>query len=131
MTTTLTRPAQPEVDHESGLDGSRARSAPPGRRGWPRRLLLGPVGDPQWVRPALIALLAGTAVLYLWNLSVSGYANDFYAAAVKSGTESWKAWLFGSLDSANSITVDKPPASLWVMVLSSRILGFSSFAMLL
>jgi len=41
-----------------------------------------------------------------------------------------KAWLFGSLDSGNSITVDKPPASLWVMVLSTRIFGFSSFAML-
>ena len=49
---------------------------------------------------------------------------------MKAGTESWKAWLFGSLDSGNSITVDKPPASLWVMVLSTRIFGFSSFAML-
>ena len=56
-------------------------------------------------------------MLYLWNLSASGYANDYYAAAVKAGTESWKAWLFGSLDSGNAITVDKPPASLWVMVL--------------
>ena len=36
-------------------------------------------------------------------------ANEFYAAAVKSGTQSLKAWLFGSLDAANAITVDKPP----------------------
>ena len=102
-------------------------STPRGRWG---RLVLGPTGDPRWARPALWALLAVTAVLYLWNLSASGYANDYYAAAVKSGTESWKAWLFGSLDSGNSITVDKPPAAMWVMVLSSRIFGFSSFAML-
>ena len=81
--------------------------------------------------PLLLTLLLVTAAAYLWELSMSGYANDFYAAAVKSGTESWKAWLFGSLDSANSITVDKPPASLWVMVLSARIFGFSSFSMLL
>src|SRR5664279_4505555 len=94
------------------------------------RLVLGPTGDPRWARLALWALLAVTAVLYLWDLSASGYANDYYAAAVKAGTESWKAWLFGSLDSGNSITVDKPPASMWVMVLSSRIFGFSSFAML-
>jgi 4-amino-4-deoxy-L-arabinose transferase-like glycosyltransferase len=84
----------------------------------------------RWERPALLALLAGTAVLYLWNLSASGYANDFYAAAVQAGTQSWKAWLFGSLDSGNAITVDKPPASLWVMVLNARIFGFSSWSLL-
>ena len=84
----------------------------------------------RWERPALLALLAGTALLYLWNLSASGYANDFYAAAVQAGTQSWKAWLFGSLDSGNAITVDKPPASLWVMVLSARIFGFSSWSLL-
>jgi 4-amino-4-deoxy-L-arabinose transferase-like glycosyltransferase len=76
-------------------------------------------------------LLFGTGLLYLWNLTASGYANEFYAAAVKAGTQSWKAWLFGSLDAGNSITVDKPPASLWLMVLSGRLLGFSSFSLLL
>jgi 4-amino-4-deoxy-L-arabinose transferase-like glycosyltransferase len=84
----------------------------------------------RWELPALLALLVGTAVLYLWNLSASGYANDFYAAAVQAGTQSWKAWLFGSLDSGNAITVDKPPASLWVMTLSARIFGFDSWSLL-
>src|SRR5690242_2161780 len=79
----------------------------------------------------LVALLAGTALLYLWGLSASGWANDFYAAAVQAGTQSWKALLFGSLDSGNAITVDKPPAALWVMGLSGRLLGFSSFSLLL
>ena len=69
-------------------------------------------------------------VLYLWDLSASGWANAFYAAAVQAGTQSWKAFFFGSLDSANFITVDKPPASLWVMALSGRIFGFSSWSML-
>ncbi len=69
-------------------------------------------------------------MLYLWNLSASGYANSFYAAAVQSGTENWKAFFFGSLDSSNFITVDKPPASLWVMGLSGRIFGFNSWSML-
>ena len=93
-------------------------------------MLRGPADQPAWVRPALLALLAGTAVLYLWNLSASGYANEFYAAAVQAGTQSWKAWLFGSLDSGNAITVDKPPAALWVMVASARIFGFSSWSLL-
>ena len=86
---------------------------------------------PRWVRPGLLALLAGTAVLYLWGLGSSGWANNYYAAAAQAGTQDWTAWLFGSLDSGNAITVDKPPAALWVMALSGRLFGFSAFTMLL
>ncbi|SBS74430.1 Glycosyl transferase family 39 [uncultured Mycobacterium sp.] len=85
---------------------------------------------PRWVRPTLLALLALTAVLYLWGLSAAGWANDYYAAAVQAGTQSWKALLFGSLDAGNAITVDKPPASLWVMALSGRLFGFGTLSML-
>jgi 4-amino-4-deoxy-L-arabinose transferase-like glycosyltransferase len=87
-------------------------------------------GRPRWAGPALLVLLAGTALLYLWGLSASGNANSFYAAAVQAGTKSWKALLFGSLDSGNSITVDKPPAALWVMGISARIFGFNSWSLL-
>lgn len=85
---------------------------------------------PRWVRPALWALLAATAVLYLWGLGAAGWANEYYAAAVQAGTQSWKALLFGSIDAGNAITVDKPPAALWVMALSGRIFGFSTWSML-
>jgi len=85
---------------------------------------------PRWELPALAAVLVGTAVLYLWDITASGYANSFYAAAVQAGTQSWKAFFFGSLDAGNAITVDKPPASLWVMALSGRIFGFSSASLL-
>jgi len=96
-----------------------------------RRAWRGPAADPAWARPALLALLAATSLLYVWDLSSSGWANSFYAAAVQAGTESWKAFFFGSSDAANSITVDKPPASLWPMALSARLLGLSSFSVLL
>ncbi len=86
---------------------------------------------PRWERRALLALLAATVVLYLWGLGSSGWANTYYAASVQAGTQDWKAWLFGSLDPGNTITVDKPPAALWVMVLSARLFGFSAFSMLL
>lgn len=86
--------------------------------------------DPRWVRPAFLALLVATGLLYLYNLSASGYANSFYSAAVQVGSQSWKALFFGSLDSANAITVDKPPASLWPMALSVRIFGLNSWAIL-
>jgi len=95
-----------------------------------RHARAGRTADPRWARPALLALLLATAVLYLAGLSRSGYANEFYAAAVQAGTKSWKAFLFGSLDSSNFITVDKTPASLWVMELSGRIFGFSSWSLL-
>lgn len=86
--------------------------------------------SPRWVLPSLLALLAGTAVLYLWGLTASGYGNGYYAAAVQAGTQDWKAWLFGSLDSGNVITVDKPPASLWVTTAFARVFGFSSWTVL-
>ena len=52
--------------------------------------------------------LIATGALKTWNLGASGWANSFYAAAVQAGTESWKAFFFGSFDSSNFITVDKP-----------------------
>ena len=117
-TTTLPRPSRP-----TRLGGL-------GDRGGVRSLVRGRAEDPAWARIALVALLVATAVAYLWNLTASGDANSFYAAAVQAGTKSWKAFFFGSLDSSNFITVDKPPASLWVMALSGRIFGFSSASML-
>jgi 4-amino-4-deoxy-L-arabinose transferase-like glycosyltransferase len=97
-------------------DATRAEGSPP---------------EPRWTRPAFWALLAGTAVLYLWGLGSSGWANSYYAAAAQAGTQDWKAWLFGSLDAGNAITVDKPPAAMWVMGLSGRLFGFHEFTMLL
>ncbi|PBC62678.1 glycosyl transferase [Streptomyces sp. Tue6028] len=111
-----------------GSDSGSGSGEP--RQPFHRRLWRGRPEDPRWVRPALLGLLAATALLYLYNLSASGYANSFYSAAVQAGSQSWKAFFFGSLDSANAITVDKPPASLWPMALSVRIFGLSSWAIL-
>ncbi|WP_333770535.1 ArnT family glycosyltransferase [Streptomyces sp. IBSBF 2435] len=105
-----------------------AATADPGslaRRAWRGR-----PDDPAWARPALLALLVGTLVLYLYDLGASGYANSFYSAAVQAGSESWKAFFFGSSDAANSITVDKPPAALWPMALSVRLFGLGSWQIL-
>jgi 4-amino-4-deoxy-L-arabinose transferase-like glycosyltransferase len=107
MTATLAPPTE---------DG--APPAPPTRRRSRR----------EWISMAV--LLVGTAVLYLWNLGASGYSNSFYAASVQAGTKSWKALLFASLDAGNTVTVDKPPAAMWVMGLSGRIFGFNSWSML-
>lgn len=87
--------------------------------------------DPVWERPTLLSLLALNAALYGWNLGINGFANNYYSAAVQSGMMDTKAFFFGSSDWGNSITVDKPPLSLWVMGLSVRLFGFSPTAILL
>ncbi|MFE6361382.1 ArnT family glycosyltransferase [Streptomyces sp. NPDC057806] len=107
-----------------------APTAPAPERPFLRGLWRGRTGDPRWARPAFLGLLLATAVLYLGNLSASGYANSFYSAAVQAGSQSWKAFFFGSLDAAGAITVDKPPAALWPMALSVRIFGLNSWAIL-
>jgi 4-amino-4-deoxy-L-arabinose transferase-like glycosyltransferase len=106
---------------------AEARSVSGGRL---RTLVRGREDDPAWVRPTLLGLLAGTALLYLVGLSANGWANSYYSAAVQAATQSWKAFFFGSFDSSNFITVDKPPASLWVMDASARIFGVSSWSIL-
>ena len=92
---------------------------------------LGDPERPRWVTLGVVALLSATAVLYLWGLGSAGWANPYYAAAAQAGTQNLTAWLFGSLDPGNAITVDKPPAALWVMALSGRLFGFTPFTMLL
>jgi 4-amino-4-deoxy-L-arabinose transferase-like glycosyltransferase len=115
-----------------GADGQPpdgpARPTPP--RGGLSRLIRGRPQDPAWVRPALVVLLIGTGFLYIWGLGQSGWANSFYSAAVQAGTKSWRAFFFGSSDSSNFITVDKPPASLWVMEISARLFGVNAWSIL-
>src|SRR6184192_686893 len=94
----------------------------------PRKTIAG--SHPAWERPAFLGLLGATAVLYLWNLAASGWANAYYSAAVLAGTKSWAAFFFGSLDASNFITVDKAPGSLWVMEIAARLFGFNAWTVL-
>jgi 4-amino-4-deoxy-L-arabinose transferase-like glycosyltransferase len=128
MTSTVLRP--------DPLD-TPAAATPPGAAPGPPGAAPGPPGapparpaDPRWVRPALVGLLAVTAVGYLWDLAASGWANAFYSAAAQAGMVSWKAFFYGSSDAGNSITVDKTPLALWVMGISARIFGLNPWSLL-
>ncbi len=127
-TTLLDRPIITETDFDRAPQHSETSSESPGQR-W-RRPWRGRADDARWVRPALITLLVATAGLYLWGLGASGWANSFYSAAAQAGSQSWKAMFFGSSDAANFITVDKPPAALWMMALSVRMFGLNSWSLL-
>ena len=89
-----------------------------------------PASDALVGRLALVAVLLATGFLYLWDLAASGWANAYYSAAALAGSQSWEAFLFGSFDAGNAITVDKTPAALWVMSLSVRLFGLSSWSLL-
>lgn len=120
-----------EAPAGSAAGGSPGRDpAGPAGRSILGRVWRGRPADPAWVRPALIALLGSAAALYLVGLGASGWANGFYSAAVQAGTRSWKAAFFGALDPSGFITVDKPPAALWVMDISARLFGLNSWSIL-
>ena len=128
MSTTIL--AEPDLEPPDRGDAPETPPAPDRPRRSTPRFLRGRPQDAAWVRPCLLVLLGATAVLYLWGLGASGWANTYYSAAVQAGTKSWKAFLFGSFDSANFVTVDKAPASLWVMELSARMFGVNSWSIL-
>ncbi len=96
-----------------------------------RAIVRGRTDEPAWVRAAFIGVITLAATLYLWNLAVSGYANTYYSAAALAASKSWSAFFFGSFDAASFITVDKPPAAIWLMGLSVRLFGLSSWSILL
>ncbi len=130
-TSTLPQPTGPTTAARSSQTGSRTSPGRPSSGSARiRRLWRGPDEDPGWARPAFAGLLLATGVLYLWGLGESGWANSFYSAAVQAGSESWRAFFFGSSDAANSITVDKTPFALWPMTLPVRVFGLSSWSIL-
>src|SRR5215467_9707168 len=70
---------------------------------------------------SMAGLAALASVLYLVNLTVSGYANTYYAMAAQAASQSWSALFFGALDGQGFITIDKPPLATAVMGLSVRL----------
>jgi 4-amino-4-deoxy-L-arabinose transferase-like glycosyltransferase len=114
--------ARPSPSPTAGVESALARLA--GRTG---------IRDSAdaWALPALAGVAALAAILYLVNLTVSGYANTYYAMAAQAASQSWSAWFLGSLDASGFITLDKPPLATMVMGLSVRLLGLSSWSILL
>jgi len=89
-----------------------------------------PADQPPWARPALLAVAALAAVLYLWDLADSRF-HGYYSMAVRSMTGSWSDFLFGSVDPSGSVTIDKVPGFLWPQALSALVFGFHPWALML
>ena len=113
------------------LDPSAHKNPPSSGR--PRRrweLWRSPDGQPAWARPALLAIAAVAAALYAWNITQAGLA-PFYSVAVKSMSESWKAFFYGALDPSATVTIDKLAGSFLPQALSARIFGFHAWSVAL
>lgn len=79
---------------------------------------------------ALLGILCLSAFLNLYRVSDEGYANLYYAAAVKNMLTSWHNFFFVSFD-AGFVTVDKPPLGLWIQTASAWLFGFHGWSLIL
>jgi 4-amino-4-deoxy-L-arabinose transferase-like glycosyltransferase len=75
---------------------------------------------------AAVAMLART-----WQLSQNDFGRQYYAAGVRSMLDSWHNFLFNAFDPAGFVSIDKPPAAIWLQVASAKLLGFNALSILL
>lgn len=82
----------------------------------------------RYERPILAGIATVAALLFFWGIWHSAY-HTFYASAVRSMTDNPVAFLYGSFDPGNSITLDKLPGFLWPQALSALVLGFHPWSL--
>ncbi|MEA2265553.1 MAG: hypothetical protein QOE27_1136 [Solirubrobacteraceae bacterium] len=76
----------------------------------------------------VLAVVLVGAALRLWAIGRAP-SNPFYDAAVRSMGLSWHNLFFGAIDPGATVSIDKPPADLWLQVLSTKVLGFNTLAL--
>ncbi|MCM3748132.1 glycosyltransferase family 39 protein [Paenibacillus pasadenensis] len=79
----------------------------------------------------LAAAIAVAACLSLYGIWNEAYSNTYYTTAVGSMLQSWHNFFFGSLDSAGSVTVDKPPLVLWIQTAFAFVFGLHGWSVIL
>jgi 4-amino-4-deoxy-L-arabinose transferase-like glycosyltransferase len=114
-------PLSPSHDHGRAGGGTE-------RRRW--QVWRSPGDQPGWARPVLLGIAAVAALLFAWNITQAGLA-PFYSVAVKSMSESWKAFFYGAFDPKATITIDKLAGSFLPQALSARIFGFHAWSLAL
>ena len=87
----------------------------------------------QFKTPHMLALFGIVLLSFFLNfylIGQNGYGNAYYAAAIRSMTQSVKNFFFISFDPAGVVSVDKSPLGLWVQALFVLIFGYQGWAML-
>lgn len=87
---------------------------------------------PDFLQPiGLGAILLISIFMNFYQLGQNGFANLYYASAVRSMLDSWHNFFFVSLDPGGFVSVDKPPLGFWLQAASAKIFGFTAFSILL
>lgn len=79
----------------------------------------------------LIIIMLISAFLNGYNIWQDKYVNTYYTTAVASMLENFHNFFFASLDSAGSVTVDKPPVVFWIQTASAYIFGLHGWSVIL
>ena len=79
----------------------------------------------------LVFIVVLAAFLNGYNIWTDQYANTYYTTAVASMLQNFHNFFFGSLDSAGSVTVDKPPVVFWIQTISAAIFGLHGWSVIL
>lgn len=79
----------------------------------------------------LVLILLLSAFLNAFNIWKDEYVNTYYTMTVGSMMQSFHNFFFASLDSAGSVTVDKPPITFWIQTLSAELFGLHGWSVIL
>ncbi|WP_339278764.1 glycosyltransferase family 39 protein [Paenibacillus sp. FSL W8-1187] len=79
----------------------------------------------------LLAAVAAAVFLNGYGIWQEAYANTYYTTAVGSMLQSWHNFFYGSLDSAGSVTVDKPPLTFWIQAAFAWVFGLQGWSVIL
>lgn len=79
----------------------------------------------------LLCILLMSAFLSGYNIWQDHYVNTYYTTAVASMLQSWHNFFFASLDSAGSVSIDKPPVTFWVQAASAYLFGLHGWSVIL
>lgn len=84
-----------------------------------------------WQRVALGLITLVSIFFNFYQLGQNGFANLYYAAGVRSMSDSLANFFFVSFDPGGFVTLDKPPLGFWLQAISVKIFGFIPFSVFL
>src|SRR5712691_3856595 len=84
-----------------------------------------------WQRLGLGGILLISIFMNFFQLGQNGFANLYYAAAIRSMLDNLHNFFFVSFDPGGFVTVDKPPLGFWLQAASAKIFGFTPFSIFL
>ena len=84
-----------------------------------------------WQRLGLGGVMLVSIFMNFFQLGQNGFANTYYAAAIRSMLDNWRNFFYVSFDPGGFVSVDKPPLGFWLQAASAKIFGFTPFSIFL